>query len=67
MAQEPDWLAFRFGVVLAVAMTILAIRRGRAPRILTAIRLRRSRGGKRSTGLSSRMCTEERVNFRWAL
>jgi hypothetical protein len=25
MAQEPDWLAFRFGVVLAVAMTILAI------------------------------------------
>ena len=25
MAQEPDWLGFRFGVVLAVAMTILAI------------------------------------------
>jgi len=25
MAQKPDWLAFRFGVVLAVAMTILAI------------------------------------------
>ena len=31
MAQEPDWLVFRFGVVLAVALIVLAIMTWAAP------------------------------------
>ena len=33
MAQEPDRLAFRFGVVIAVAMIVLAIMTWAAPSI----------------------------------
>jgi len=52
MAQEPDRLAFSFGMVLAMAVTILAITTWAAPRVLRAIRLRRSLREKRFTGLN---------------
>jgi hypothetical protein len=46
---------FIFGMVVAMAVTILAITTWAAPRILTTIRLRRSR---RFTGLTTGICTE---------
>jgi hypothetical protein len=53
MAPKPDRLTFVFGMVLAMAVTILAITTSAAPRIVRAIRLRRSR---RFTGF--RICTK---------
>jgi hypothetical protein len=62
MALQPHRLEFKshrlefiFGMVLAMAVTILTITTWAAPRILRAIRLRRSR---RFTGLTTRICTE---------
>jgi hypothetical protein len=52
---KPHRLEFIFGMVLAMAVTILAITTWAAPRILTTIRLRRSR---RFTGLTTRICTK---------
>jgi hypothetical protein len=52
---KPHRLEFIFGMVLAMAMTILAITTWAAPRILRAIRLRRSR---RFTGLTTGICTK---------
>ena len=46
MAQEPDRLAFRVGVVLAVAVIVLAIMTWAGPQILRALRLGRSHRGK---------------------
>jgi hypothetical protein len=52
MAQEPDSLAFRFAVVLALALIVLILATWTAPPILGTIRLRRSRIATRFTGLS---------------
>jgi hypothetical protein len=67
MALQPHRLEFKshgfefiLGMVLAMAMTILAITAWAAPRILTTFRLRRSR---RSTGLTTRICTEGNWSF----
>jgi len=46
MARKPDRLAFRFGVVLAVALIVLAIMTWAAPQILRALRLGQIRRGK---------------------
>jgi hypothetical protein len=62
MALQPHRLEFKshrlefiFGMVLAMAVTILTITTWAAPpRLLRAIRLRRSR---RFTGLTTRICT----------
>ena len=56
MAPKPDRLAFVFGMVLAMAVTILG--RGRLRRIPRAIGPRRSRRGKQFTGLNAGICTE---------
>jgi hypothetical protein len=52
---KPRRLEFIFGMVLAMAVTILAITTWAAPRIPRAIRLRRSR---RFTGLNTGICTK---------
>jgi F0F1-type ATP synthase membrane subunit b/b' len=52
MAQEPDSLAFRFAVVLALALIVLILATWAARPILGTIRLRRSRIATRFTGLS---------------
>jgi hypothetical protein len=52
MPQEPDSLAFRFAVVLGLAVIILVVMTLAAPRILRTIRLRQSRQATRFTGLN---------------
>ena len=52
---KPHRLEFIFAMVLAMAVTILAITTWAAPRILTTTWLRRSR---RFTGLTTRFCTK---------
>jgi small neutral amino acid transporter SnatA (MarC family) len=56
MAQEPDSLAFRFAVVLALALIVLAATMWAAPRMLRTILLRRSRIATRFTGLNISIC-----------
>jgi hypothetical protein len=51
MAQEPDSLAFRFAVVLGLAVIILVVMT-LFPRILRTIRLRQSSQATRFTGLN---------------
>jgi hypothetical protein len=65
MALQPHRLEFKshklefiFGMVVAMAMTILAMTTWAAPRILRTIRLHRSR---RFTGLTTGFCTKRRA------
>jgi len=57
MAQEPDSLAFRFAVVLALALIVLAATMWAAPRMLRTIRLCRS-PPTRFTGLNIWICSK---------
>ena len=68
MALQPHRLEFKshrlefiFGMVLAMAVTILTITTWAPRRILRAIRLRRSR---RFTGLTTRICTRAVIEDR---
>jgi hypothetical protein len=56
MAQEPDSLAFRFAVVLALALIVLATM-WVAPRMLRTILLRQARIATRFTGLNIWICS----------
>jgi small neutral amino acid transporter SnatA (MarC family) len=52
MAQKTDSLAFRFAMVLALAVIVLLVTTWAAPRILRTIRLHRSRVATRFIGLN---------------
>jgi hypothetical protein len=58
MAPKPGMLAFVFGMVLAMGMTILSITTWAAPRILRESGQRHLRRRKRYTGLKIGLCTK---------
>jgi hypothetical protein len=60
MAPKPGMLALVFGMVLAMAVTILSITTWAGPRILRASRQRRPHRRKRYTGLTIGLCTKGR-------